>query len=179
MTRAILVVLCVVLLVLALAGMRLGWRHRGERQAGLPPLPPVPADPGPARLQLTGLYVGTSTADSWQDRVVHDRLGERAAAVATLHDAGVLIDRQGAPAIFVPRAAWVGARLAPGLAGKVMGEGGLLVLRWRLGNADAGDSGGIELDTGLRADDKSVYPAWVAAMNHPIINDPAKGLSET
>jgi hypothetical protein len=44
-----------------------------------------------------------------------------------------------------------------GLAGNVMGQGGLLVLRWRLGP--------VEMDTGFRADDKTTYPAWVQAIN--------------
>lgn len=160
MTRTLLVLAFVVLIALALLGMRLGWRNRLTRQSGLPPLPAPPADPGPAELELAGLYVGTSSAASWQDRIVHDRLGERAAAVATLHPDGLLVDREGAPAIYLPAASWVGARLVPGLAGKVMGEGGLLAVRWRLGAA--------ELDTGLRADDKTAYPAWVAAINERV-----------
>jgi hypothetical protein len=157
MTRALLVLLCLVLLAVALLGMRRGWRNRLDGQRELPPLPPVPADLGEPELTGTGLYVGTTFARSWQDRVLHGRLGERAETVAALHPAGLLLDRQGSPAVFVPRTAWVEARLAPGLAGKVMGEGGLLVLRWRLGEA--------EVDTGFRADDKTTYPAWVRAIN--------------
>jgi hypothetical protein len=38
----------------------------------------------------------------------------------------------------------------------VTGAGGLLVLRWRLGEH--------EVDTGFRADDKSVYPSWVRTL---------------
>ena len=71
----------------------------------------------------------------------------------TLHASGLLIDRAGSTPVFVPRSDLLGARLAPGLAGKVVGEGGLLVVRWRLGDA--------ELDTGVRADDKTSYPQWV------------------
>ena len=157
MTRALLVLLCLVLLALALVGMRRGWRNRLARQSQLPPLPAVPADPGPVTLQATGLYVGTTFAGSWQDRVLHGGLGQRAAAVASLRRDGLLVERQGTGPVYVPRRDWLGARLAPGLAGKVMGEGGLLVLRWRLG--------GAELDTGFRADDKTTYPQWVNAIN--------------
>jgi hypothetical protein len=157
MTRAVLVLLCVALVALAVFGMRRGWRHRLADQAHLPPLPAVPPELGDPLVTSTGVYVGTTFAASWQDRVLHAALGERAAAVASLHDAGLLVDRQGSGAIFVPREAWVEARLAPGLAGKVMGDGGLLVLRWRLGTA--------VLDSGFRADDKTTYPAWVRAIN--------------
>jgi hypothetical protein len=68
-----------------------------------------------------------------------------------------LCDRQGSDAVFVPRTARAGARVAAGVAGKVMGDGGLLVLRRRLGAA--------ELDTGFLADDKTRCPAWVRAIN--------------
>ena len=157
MTRAILVVVCIVILLLTLLAMRTGWRNRMARQSVLPPLPARPADLGAEVLRADGLYVGTTYSSSWQDRVIHAGLGERAAATAALSAAGLMLDRDGAPAIFVPRTAFVEARLAAGLAGKVMGEGGLLVLRWRIGEA--------ELDTAFRADDKTTYPAWVAAIN--------------
>ncbi|MCU1656457.1 MAG: integral rane protein [Pseudonocardiales bacterium] len=154
MIRLWLVLGCLAMLGLLLLGMRLGWRNRMRRQAGLPLLPAVPVELGVPQLPAaTGVYVGTTFATSWQDRVVHAGLGLRAAATATLYAAGLLIERDGANPIFVPAAAIVGARLAPGLAGKVVGAGGLLVVAWRLGDA--------MLDTGFRADDKSAYPAWV------------------
>jgi hypothetical protein len=158
MTRLLLVLLCLALLALALLGMRWGWRNRLRSQSSLPAVPPVPAALGaPVAGPATGLYVGTTFATSWQDRVVHGGLGLRSDATATLHPEGVLIDRVGAEPVFVPVASITGARLAPGLAGKVVGDGGLLVLRWRLG--------GAELDTGLRADDRTVYPRWVRAID--------------
>jgi hypothetical protein len=159
MTRLELVLGCVLLFLLALAGMWAGWRNRADRQADLPPLPAVPA--GLERLAdlappLTGLYVGSTAATRWQDRIVAHRLGERAAATARLNSAGVLIARQGSPDVFLPADSLIDARLEPALAGKVVGAGGLLVLRWRLGER--------LLDTGLRADDKTRYPAWLAAV---------------
>jgi hypothetical protein len=157
--RTLLVVACGLLVLAAVWGMRRGWRNRLARQAGLPPLPAAPADGdvGPVLLASPGLYVGSTFAGSWQDRVLHGGLGIRAAATATLHESGLLITRDGADAVFVPEASWVQARLAPGLAGKVVGEGGLLVVRWRLGEA--------LVDTGFRADDKTRYPEWVDAIN--------------
>jgi hypothetical protein len=84
------------------------------------------------------------------------RLGVRAAATAHAYRSGLVLERQGEPPVFVPAQDLVDARLAPALAGKVMGEGGLLVIRWRLGDA--------VLDTGFRADDKSRYPEWIDAL---------------
>jgi hypothetical protein len=158
MTRLVLVLACVAFLLLMLLGMWWGWRNRARRQAGLPALPPVPAGLGDELApRLDGVYVGSTFASSWQDRVVHGGLGVQANATATLHPSGVRIEREGATTIFVPREAITGARLAPGLAGRVVGAGGLLVIGWRLGDA--------ELDTGLRADDKSAYPQWVRTIN--------------
>lgn len=157
MTRALLVLACVVFVLLLLTGMWLGWRNRARRQSRLPDLPAVPSALGAQRLEpATGLYVGTTFASSWQDRVVHAGLGRRAEATLALYDSGAVIDRAGAAPVFVPADDLLDARLAPALAGKVMGAGGLLVLRWRLGEN--------ELDTGFRADDKSVYPSWVRTL---------------
>lgn len=158
MIRFLLVLACIAAIGLALLGLRAGWRNRMRRQSALPALAGVPTDLGePVLTGLTGLYVGTTFATSWQDRVLHEGLGERAEADATLYPQGVLVERTGAAPIFLPASAITHARLAPGLAGRVVGAGGLLVIGWRLGDA--------ELDTGLRADDKTAYPAWVNAIN--------------
>ncbi len=157
MTRLLLVLALLAVFALALWGMRRGWLARGRRQGDLDAPPVAPADLGEQLLEpLTGLYVGSTLARSWQDRIVAGGLGVRADAVARLHRRGVLIERQGSAPVFIPAGAVVEASLAPGLAGKVVGAGGLLVIRWRLG--------GEQVDTGLRADDKTRYPDWVAAL---------------
>jgi hypothetical protein len=159
MTRALLVVACIAFVLLVLALMRLGWRNRARRQdALLPGLAPVPAELGTLHLgPHEGLYVGSSFAASWQDRVVYRELGNRAAARISWYDAGLLVDRDGAAPVFVPAGDVTDARLAAGLAGKVVGAGGLLVLRWRCGDQ--------LIDTGFRADDKRTYPQWVETIN--------------
>ncbi|HZY76716.1 MAG TPA: transporter [Jatrophihabitantaceae bacterium] len=168
MTRLVLVLACVAFLLLMLLGMWWGWRNRARRQAGLPALPPVPAGLGDELApRLDGVYVGSTFASSWQDRVVHGGLGLQANATATLRTAGVLIEREGAETIFLPRESITGARLAPGLAGRVVGAGGLLVISWRLGSGEHS----AELDTGLRADDKSAYPQWVRTINEKVAAD--------
>ena len=168
MTRLLLVLACVAFLLLMLVGMWWGWRNRGRRQANLPALPVAPeALDAPSLPILTGVYVGTTFATSWQDRVVHGGLGLQANASAALHPQGVVIEREGADRIFLPATSITGARLAPGLAGRVVGAGGLLVIRWRLGDGDHT----AELDTGLRADDKSAYPQWVRTINGEVTAD--------
>ncbi|MGX7679559.1 PH-like domain-containing protein [Jatrophihabitans sp. DSM 45814] len=158
MNRIELVLTFAVLFALALLGLRTGWRNRGRRQSALPDLAAIPSTLGPDRVaELSGLYVGTTIATQWQNRVVVHSLGQRADSRARLTDDGVLIERQGSRSIFIPAGQLLDARLEPALAGKVVGRGGLLVLRWRHGD--------VELDTGLRADDKAGYPAWVRAIN--------------
>jgi len=159
-TRLELVLACVVLFVLLLLGMRWGWRNRGRRQSDLPALPARPAAIGPDLVPaITGLYVGSTVATQWQNRIVVHGLGVRADCTARLSAQGVLIERQGAEDLFIPTGELVDARLEPALAGKVVGRGGLLVLRWHLGPQ--------LLDTGIRADDRTVYPAWVTAISQP------------
>ncbi len=158
MTRWELVVAFGLLFALALIGMRSGWRRRGRRQAWLPELPEAPAALGAELAEpLAGLYVGSTIATRWQDRIVARGLGARAESLARLTEAGALIERQGCPQIFIPGEQLIDARLEPALAGKVVGQGGLLVLRWR--------HGGQDLDTGIRADDKSGYPEWITAIS--------------
>lgn len=158
MTRLELVLACVVLFVLLLFGLRWGWRARGRRQADLPALPSVPSElTGDLAPPLTGLYVGSTISTQWQNRIVVHRLGERAEARARLGAEGVLIERQGSSSIFIPTERLIDARLEPALAGKVVGRGGLLVLRWQLGDQ--------LLDTGIRGDDRTQYPAWVKAIS--------------
>ena len=157
MTRTELVVLFLVLFLLAMAGLWLGWRNRAKQHADLPPLATPPAELGEDLVPpLTGLYVGTTVSTQWQNRVVVHTLGERADACTRLTSHGVLIERQGSGAVFIPATSLIDARLEPALAGKVVGRGGLLVLRWQHGSA--------QFDTGLRADEKTQYPDWISAV---------------
>lgn len=132
------------------------WRRRGERQRELVgTLPARPAELGaPVLAPATGLYVGSTLAPSWINRVAVGDVGARAAATVSAYEAGVLIERQGASDLWIPRAALVGVRTDSRLAGKVMTPGGLLVLRWRT-------PAGAEVDSGFRGDDKIVYSQWL------------------
>ena len=143
--------------VLAGYGLLVGWRHRAQRQAGLPELPSVPEDFGLAlATPLTGLYVCTTAAGNWQDRIVARGLGRRANATAELTADGVLIDRIDDDAIFLPAGSLTAVGTAPGIAGKVMGlPNGVLIVSWRLGD--------VELDSGFRADDPQLQADWIAA----------------
>lgn len=158
MERALWVVLCIALWALFAYLMYRGWRNRGARQASLiGELPPVPVEPGAQVLEpTTGLYLGSTMAPSWQDRIAVGDLGFRSAAELARFEHGILLERDGASAIWIPEESITAIRTERGHAGKVMTEDGVLVIRWVLPT-------GTEIDTGFRGDDKTVYPAWARA----------------
>ncbi|WP_280468083.1 transporter [Nocardia cyriacigeorgica] len=132
-----------------------GWRNRAARQTErIGELPPVPPELGAQVLEpTTGLYLGSTMAPSWQDRIAVGDLGFRATAELTRFERGILLERDGAAAIWIPQESITAVRTERGHAGKVMTEDGVLVIRWTLPT-------GTEIDTGFRGDDKTVYPAW-------------------
>ncbi|WP_375390128.1 hypothetical protein [uncultured Amnibacterium sp.] len=129
------VAIVLALLVLALAGMALAWRRRGRAQTGLA-LPQVPDDIGTPSVVASGLHVATTFAGRPLERVVVAQLGFRAPAVVTATDLGVLVDRAGAPAFFLPTAAVTGAGTASWALDKGVERDGLLVLAWSLTDAE-------------------------------------------
>lgn len=137
--------------------MRQGWQWRRTLQGGLPALPQAPETAGEPFLTLEGRYHGSTTAGQWLDRIVAHGLGVRSKAALTLTEQGLDVDRTGAPGFFVPVAALRGARLDKGIAGKVLTEGGLLVVTW--------EHGGTLIDSGFRSDRAAQHPAWVEQIN--------------
>ncbi|MFE2267273.1 PH-like domain-containing protein [Streptomyces griseosporeus] len=140
--------------------MREGWKWRGTLQSDLPELPTAPEPPGEARLTMSGRYHGSTTAGQWLDRIVAHGLGTRSRAELTLTDAGLDVVRPGAADFFVPADALRGARLDKGIAGKVLTEGGLLVVTWAHGDR--------LIDSGFRSDRAAEHPEWVDTLNEMI-----------
>jgi hypothetical protein len=140
--------------------MREGWKWRNTLQGDLPELPQAPEEPGEPKLTLTGRYHGSTTAHQWLDRIVARGLGTRSRAELTLTDAGLAVERPGAADFFVPAGRLREARLDKGIAGKVLTEGGLLVVTWEHGDR--------LIDSGFRSDRSAEHPEWVAALNDMI-----------
>ncbi|MEV7202824.1 PH-like domain-containing protein [Streptomyces griseoluteus] len=137
--------------------MREGWKWRGTLQSDLPALPEVPDHPGAEKLSMSGRYHGSTTAGQWLDRIVAHGLGSRSRAELTLTDAGLAVERPGATDFFIPAGALRGARLDKGIAGKVLTEGGLLVVTW--------EHGGKLIDSGFRSDHAAEHTTWVDTLN--------------
>lgn len=164
----LIIVIIVLAVWLALVALLVrGWRNRGRRQVDqIGEIPAVPSELGGLRRGPdTGLYLGATFAPSWQNRVAVGDFGDRAAAHLSAYSEGVLIDRSGASDIWIPRESITAVRTERGHAGKVMSADGVLVIRWTLPN-------GTEIDSGFRADDKTVYAGWIAD------EDPAPATTE-
>ncbi|MFG2626088.1 hypothetical protein [Streptomyces sp. NPDC048473] len=139
--------------------MRQGWKWRGSLQSDLPELGSTPegfAD-GEKLLTLTGRYHASTTAGQWLDRIVAHGLGTRSRVELTLTDQGLDVVRPGAADFFVPAASLREARLDKGIAGKVLPEGGLLIITWAHGDK--------LIDSGFRSDRSAEHPAWVEAID--------------
>jgi hypothetical protein len=145
-----------------------GWKRRAERQAELiGTLPTMPDLVGSAVIEPTrGLYVGSTLAPNWLERVNVGDLGYRSKAVLTRYPEGMLLERSGASPIWIQRESLIGVRTERGLAGKVLptgrgnseASGGILVIRWRLPS-------GTEIDSGFRGDDRDSYAQWTSHEN--------------
>ncbi|MFD5080281.1 hypothetical protein [Streptomyces sp. NPDC058371] len=140
--------------------MREGWKWRGTLQGDLPEPLDAPDDRGPAKLSMSGRYHGSTTAGQWLDRIVAHGLGTRSRVELTLTEAGLDVVRPGATDFFVPRDALREARLDKGIAGKVLTEGGLLVVTWALGDK--------LIDSGFRSDRAAEHNEWVETLNSMI-----------
>ncbi|MFK4096280.1 PH-like domain-containing protein [Streptomyces anthocyanicus] len=147
--------------------MREGWKWRGTLQSDLPELPAAPDEPGPAKLSISGRYHGSTTAGQWLDRIVAHGLGTRSRVELTLTDAGLDVVRPGAADFFVPVAALREARLDKGIAGKVLTEGGLLVVTWAHGDK--------LIDSGFRSDHAAEHNEWVDTLNDMINKTETEG----
>lgn len=158
MERTLWVVALVALAVLVMYGMRRGWVRRAKRQQQwLPEFPQPPADPGEVLLsEVTGLYVGTTTADDWHNRIVVGDIGHRAEASAVLYERGLLIERAGCASLWIPAVSLCDARVEHKLANKVIPGAGMLVVTWSLGEH--------RLDTGVRIDgETTTQDDWARA----------------
>ncbi|MFD6425540.1 hypothetical protein [Streptomyces sp. NPDC060198] len=135
--------------------MRQGWKWRGSLQSDLPELPATPAGFGdePPILTLTGRYHGSTTAGQWLDRIVAHGLGTRSRVELTLTDQGLDVVRPGATGFFVPAEALREARHERAIAGKVLPEGGLLVITWAHGDK--------LIDSGFRSDRADEHQTWI------------------
>jgi hypothetical protein len=136
--------------------MTRGWLRRAQRQVELiGRLPALPDSVGPAIIPATkGLYVGSTLAPRWLDRIAVGDLGFRSKATLTRFPEGIMVQRSGATPIWIPDESITAIRTERGIAGKALTHEGILAIRWRLPS-------GTEIDTGFRGDDRRELANWV------------------
>ena len=175
----------VILIGLVIRRMLRGWRRRAEGQTELiGTLPVMPDLVGSAVIAPTrGLYLGSTLAPNWLDRITVGDLGYRTKAVLTGYPEGVLLERSGAGPIWMPRGSITGVRTDRGLAGKVLpgipgkdeeqAAGGILVFFFN-------DTATTEIYTGFRGEDRRVYAQWTSSFGpQPGSGPPTGSGSET
>ena len=147
--------LLAVMIAFFIRQMLRGWLHRAQRQAEMiGALPPLPDTVGSAIVPATkGLYVGSTIAPSWQDRIAVGDLGFRSKAVLTRYPEGIMLQRTGTGPIWIPEESITAIRTERGIAGKALTHDGILAIRWRLPS-------GTEIDTGFRGDDRRELANW-------------------
>lgn len=149
-------------LVLALLGVLLGmlwvsWRSRRRRQAGLPAPAAIPE--GFAAERVEGMHMATTVGGAPLDRVAVRGLGFRARGDLAVAASGIALRLDGGTEAFVPSTDVRGAGRATWTIDKTVEPDGLVVIGWRLGDA--------ELDTYLRVDDPAALVAAVDAIASP------------
>jgi hypothetical protein len=151
------------LILLVFAGLVwLMWRGYQRRAAGQADLPEPAAAPAGFAVAaeaegVDGVYASTTTHGDWLDRIAVHGLGVRSNARAAVSEEGVFFSREAAPDLFIPAADVVGAELAPGIAGKVTGGEGVVLVTWRLGERT--------LDTGFHPRARAERERLVSAIN--------------
>ena len=147
MTARLLLTLGMLVFLLGISLLMLrSWRRRLRSQSDLPPPPRPPQSLGDVVVAaVPGLFIGTTFADDWLDRVAAHGLAHRASGWVSVHTDGVRFDREGESELYLPFTDVTAAEVGDALAGKVIGKGGMLLVDWRLGDR--------LLTSGFRADD--------------------------
>lgn len=112
-------------------------RHRAPGQRRQPSVPPAPPHDLDTTDAIMGVYVATTTAYDWTDRITVHGLDIRSRAAVVVDPDGVTILRSAAPSFFIPAGDLLTVRLARDAEAT-----GLVVLTWQ--------HQGHRLDTGFR-----------------------------
>ena len=142
--RLLLTAAVVAVILLTVWAMWRGWQRRAAKEESQIPAPPVaPGNLSEPIAVAEGKYIGTVRSGDWMVRVLAHGLGAPAQARLSVHHEGVLIDRDGAPEVFIPTESLRHVGVGRGLAGTVVERDGMTIIGW--------DCGGVALDTGFRS----------------------------
>lgn len=143
--RLLLVAVVIAVIALVCVAMWRGWKRRAAGQSDIPEPPAVGSTE--IRDGVRGLFLGTSRAGNWLDRVVVHDLGVPSRAQCAIASQGIAFEREGARSFLIPTEALDAVRLDRGVAGMVRERNSVIVLTWRLGAA--------QIECGFRPDDSA------------------------
>lgn len=133
MTQEIAGSLMLALMALALGAALWGWKRRQARYSGLATAIRRDVPKGPARLQISALYVATTEADNPLERVAAGVLGYRSRAKLEVHPEGLSVRIPGDAPFLIPKSPSLRAGLATWTIDRVVEPEGLVMIRWQLG----------------------------------------------
>lgn len=131
--RLLLTLAMLAIMGLIYAAMWRGWHRRSDQP--FPDLADRPADWHEEK-SVDAVYASTTLAGQWLVRVRDHGLGQRSPARVCVGRQGVLIERTGERDLFIPRGQIRSVSLVPGIAGKVVGGRGVVVITWSWGDRD-------------------------------------------
>jgi len=144
---------------LLLALMIAGWRTRRARQQDFAAPPAVPEDTGALVGEFAGKYVATCRGGLPLERIVSHGLGFRGKATISVTALGILVDRVGERALWLPFTAVRDVRRATWTIDRVVETDGLHLIEWTLGDR--------VVDTTLRVDEPAAFDAALASAGIP------------
>ena len=155
MTRTLLTMAMVLVIIAIYALMRLGWQRRLANQQSIAIPSPllqgqVLAGPWP------GVFIGTTFAGRWLDRIDAHTLGARSNVTLTVLDSGINIEREGERSFGIPRDAVAAVRADKAIAGRAYEGAGLIVISFSLGEQ--------EVECGIRIPSTSDHLAALTAL---------------
>lgn len=155
-SRIIFTFLVLVVIGLAIWGMRRAWLGKAKKFAHLPTPNVVPPSDSVALTQgFSARFAGSTVAGQWLNRITVHALGTPRGVVASVHSDGIFIKDADDFSLWLPKTDLTNVRLARGLAGDVVEPEGMVILTWNLGDQS--------IDTGLRVnrnlDHKEFYKA--------------------
>lgn len=140
MTREAALIVTVLVVLALMALLAWAWRRRARRDAGLAaPIGSAP-DGATVRSAFPVLYVATTRHDDPLERLAIRHLGFRARGDLRVTDAGLGIDLDGAPALFLPPSRLAAVDQATVAIDRVVETGGLTRIVWLLDDGTPVDS---------------------------------------
>lgn len=153
-----------VVFVVVIVLMVLSWRRRTRRDSGLAPRAVAVEARGAERAAADVFYVATTQHDTPLERLAVAGLGFRGKARLAVWDGGLSLVVTGADEVFIPAADIVEVATATWTIDRVVEQGGLVLLAWRVAVPDGPDESRATVDSYVRIVDQQDRERLMAAI---------------